>query len=416
MPERMKELFRNIFYGALLVLSCLAAAEGILRLIRPDLKFALEAEQYISKDRLFWNPRHTSYFLEQPDRQDIVLVMHNDLGMRQHRNFSVEKKPGTIRIGIFGGSYVENLRVDVSYSFPEVMDYLFNRIYGDHFEVMNFGTEGYATDQSYQQYLDEGRRLGLDVVFYLFHVDELGQNLANQEARNTAGRKNFGAEHHPVLAAVKRYSYLADVIEEFFRSLDDGSSAPQILSYYKRNFQPSQLRPRSLFNNFLETITEEGEKNQEVRRARETFLSIIGEWGKKTHQDSATFVIGFVPRKFAVTQWILPAIWQQGVAVMSLFSEWDPLWKTPPDEFFQRNLPWNEEGNKYAALYFFKKLAVLLGYPEVQDAEIAQAMYEYYSSFPGYEDAITPFWQSPKAVDPELNKRIYLKYLALEKK
>ncbi|HSV43235.1 MAG TPA: hypothetical protein VLJ10_01645 [Candidatus Bathyarchaeia archaeon] len=412
MRKKIKALLGNTFHIVLLAAVCLVIPEGVLRLTRPDLKFALEAEQYISKDRLFWNPRHTAYFLEEPDRQDIVLVMHNDLGMRQHRNFSVEKKPGTVRIGIFGDSYAENLRVNVQYSFSEVMDYLFNRIYGEHFEVMNFGTEGYATDQSYQQYLDEGRRLGLDAAFYLFSADDLWKNLANEHAR-----REFDSKQETGLwNALKPHSYLVNVIEEFFKSMDNGDDAPQILSYYKRNFKPSQLRPRLLFNNFLETITKEGERNPEVRLARDTFISIIGEWGKKANQDSATFVIGFVPRKFAVTEWIQPAICQQGVAVMSLFSEWDPLWKTPPDEFFQKSLPWNEEGNKHAAVHFFKKLARELNYPETTDQEIAQALYEYYSSFSGYDDMISPSWLNPIKVNPDLNNRILLKYLALEKK
>ena len=62
--------------------------------------------------------------------------------------------------------------MESQYSFTEPLDYLLNRT-EKNYEVMNFGTDGYGTDQVYLQYMQEGTKLNLDYVFYIYSNNDL---------------------------------------------------------------------------------------------------------------------------------------------------------------------------------------------------------------------------------------------------
>ena len=86
-----------------------------------------------------------------PDTGSIHALHHNNLALRQHRNFSAADLATAINVGVFGDSFVENIRMDAPYSLTEPLDYLLNQS-GRRFNVLNFGVDGCGPGQSLLHY------------------------------------------------------------------------------------------------------------------------------------------------------------------------------------------------------------------------------------------------------------------------
>lgn len=92
---------------------------------------------------------------EHPDSGRKHPVIHNNLALRQQRDFSTADLAHGVNIGFFGDSFTENVRMEAPYMFQEVLDYLLNVRLDNpvRFNVLNFGGDGYGTDQCYLYYL-----------------------------------------------------------------------------------------------------------------------------------------------------------------------------------------------------------------------------------------------------------------------
>lgn len=97
---------------------------------------------------------------------------HNNLTLRQHRNFSEADFTAATNISFFGDSFVENVRTAVQYSFTEPLDYLLNHGH-TRFNVLNFGVDGYGPGQSFLRYEDFRYAKELDHVFFVCSRNDL---------------------------------------------------------------------------------------------------------------------------------------------------------------------------------------------------------------------------------------------------
>jgi len=77
-----------------------------------------------------------------------------------------EKEDGIIRIGIFGGSYVEGIETDYNHDFPSFLQKKFNDI-NTNVEIINFGVKSYGIHQSYLLWQYLGSRYNLDYIVVL---------------------------------------------------------------------------------------------------------------------------------------------------------------------------------------------------------------------------------------------------------
>ena len=150
----------------------LGAVELGLRIFYPKYEYAANAQFDRSVNRIWVRTPNTHYLREHPDTGKSHPVFHNNLGLRQHRNFTAEELQKATNIGFFGDSFVENLRLPTHNTFPEFLDYLLNKS-GSHFNVLNFGVDGYGTGQSFLSYRDFEYSESLDHVFYVFCVNDL---------------------------------------------------------------------------------------------------------------------------------------------------------------------------------------------------------------------------------------------------
>ncbi len=106
----------------LLLVSCgggLALCEGALRLFYP--KYTPLVETHVSRDaERIWGPSPNSRRqARHPDTGAYHSLHHNNLGLRQHRDFSEAALAAATNIGVFGDSFVENVRMAAPYSFTE---------------------------------------------------------------------------------------------------------------------------------------------------------------------------------------------------------------------------------------------------------------------------------------------------------
>ena len=105
---------------------CLAAGEAYLRVFHPVYEYAAEAEYDLDAKRIWARGAHSASTGSHPDTGVRHLVIHNNLALRQHRNFSDGDLAAAVNIGVFGDSFTENRRLPSQYSFNEVLDYLLN--------------------------------------------------------------------------------------------------------------------------------------------------------------------------------------------------------------------------------------------------------------------------------------------------
>ncbi|MHC9544709.1 MAG: hypothetical protein AB9903_34780 [Vulcanimicrobiota bacterium] len=131
--------------------------------------------------------------------------------------FPEKKKPGTIRIGIFGCSFVHGSEVAMGNEFPTFLHRMFRDAGAPNIEVINFGVDGYGLNQAYMMWERVGRRYELDhVVFLPLEIHESrdrtfvyqNRNYVPVHGRYILGKddvKLIGVEGKNTLDATRRY-------------------------------------------------------------------------------------------------------------------------------------------------------------------------------------------------------------------
>lgn len=92
----------------------------------------------------------------------------NSHGFRDYER-TIEKPRGTFRIAIIGDSYVEGLHVDLSETFPALLDQHFDHgAISQNVEVLTFGHSAYGTSDALMYYLNYAAEYSPDMVVLAF--------------------------------------------------------------------------------------------------------------------------------------------------------------------------------------------------------------------------------------------------------
>ena len=100
---------------------------------------------------------------------DEILYVSNDIGIRAMRHYDESPPPGVIRVAAFGPSYVHGDEV----AYESTWEYHIEDLRPD-LEVMNWGVNGYGTDQAFLRYQIQG-------VTYSPHIVIIGFEEENQD-------------------------------------------------------------------------------------------------------------------------------------------------------------------------------------------------------------------------------------------
>ena len=165
-------------FGSLVV--GLSLCEAALRVFHPRYEYAAGPPQ---------RSYHWSSKYRHPDTGAKHLVVYNNLGSRQHRDFSERDLAEGVNLAFFGDSFTENLRLAAHYSFTEVLDYLLNArpLPGagagvpprplsrpPRFNVLNFGVDGTGPAEQHMAYRGLPSKLRPRHVFYVHANNDFG--------------------------------------------------------------------------------------------------------------------------------------------------------------------------------------------------------------------------------------------------
>jgi hypothetical protein len=106
-------------------------------------------------------------------------VSFNRYGMRDNREYTIAKPPGTFRIAVIGDSFAEALQVPQAEDFCSVVERELARcdgLRGRKIEVLNFGVYGFGTAQELIMLRRRVLRWSPDLVVLEFYANDLGDN------------------------------------------------------------------------------------------------------------------------------------------------------------------------------------------------------------------------------------------------
>ena len=391
-------------------LAGLALCEVGLRLLHPKYRHLAEAV-FVRDPALIYSPvpgRCGTF--PHPDTEVRHSVCHNNLGLRQHRDFSAIDLESSVNIGFFGDSFTENVHVPAQHSFTEPLDYLLNLGGGVKINVLNFGVGGYGAGQALLRYEASSVRERLNHVFYVYFENDLFNDQAAGLFRiNDAGElQRSDAAPGGAISLLSRLhlSYLVlDVFGRLSGALASlGAEASAVGEEY-------WARTKGTYVDGL------------PQGAYAVFRQLLRRWRQAAEGHGASFRVLRLPMEDygaagAVAGHVQPPLWgplegydalsvaaiirEEGVQTIDLrrcFAEHDPAhlqttWRHSPYRF-KRDAHWNEAGNRLAAVCLFRFLEGELGLPKLSEADLQEALHRYYSAF----EAGTP--EGPQAVSAE---------------
>lgn len=412
---------------ALLLASCLVGlllCEAGLRLLHPKYEHLAEAAFIRDPNLLAVRIPHHCGFKRHTDTDARHPLCHNNLGLRQHRDFSAADLESSVNIGFFGDSYLENTGMEAQASFTEALDYLLNLKRGEGgggaFNVLNFGVAGYGTAQSLLRYELWGLRENLDHVFYVYYKNDLKDDFRSGLFRlDGAGRlaREEAAPSRFALLSKLHLTYLAlDATGRLFTHLVEMAAEGE---KFRRDRKKYWLRTRPKYK-------------EQISRSAALFRQLLRRFREAVESNGASFHLVWLPMEDYDLPGVRAIVGEEGVATVNLwdcFGERDPAhpqtpWGSSPYRFV-RDGHWNEAGNRLAAVCLHRFLEGLLGLPRLSEEEVAQALRLYYSAFDApAEESLQP-GSARRAPSHEglaedqpasLAAAIRRKYNALEKK
>ena len=399
----------------------LAVCEAGLRLFFPRYHHAAEAHRVPDEQRIWKPPAGSHYRMRHPDTGRLHLVMHNNLGARQHRDFDQESLDGAVNLAFFGDSFAENIRLPVQYSFHAVLDFLLNASHADpdaasehpvRFNVLNFGVNGYGPGQTYLHYrnLPPQLRPAITHVFYLFHPNDIRQvrdngiyslddsgKLVERLPAKTPLWKQALARAHLTYATMDGTERLR---REWFERFPRQDQTRQADSQGPR--QSVHERPTAA-------------------PAIPLWRAVVMRWQEKVASGGAKFTVVDLPSN---TRTPARALLPESVDVFSLRACFrDTLSDSPPTHMlrFAGDFHWNEAANMVAADCLYRLMAKRLGLRAASDETLGRQRLLYYRAFaeaPDWEGGRwlpEPPWGLPGAFSPSAGRAIVERYLALER-
>jgi len=114
----------NLFLVFASLLFSFLIVELILRICYPKYEHAAKSSYDRNPSRIWSRKANSHHRYRHPDTRVYYSVYHNNLSLRQHRNFDESDIKSAITVAFFGDSFTENLFLPAQYSLTEPLDYL----------------------------------------------------------------------------------------------------------------------------------------------------------------------------------------------------------------------------------------------------------------------------------------------------
>jgi len=376
----------------LLLGSCvagLALCEVSLRLCYPKYRHLAEAQFHLDAMRIWARTPNVRDWNTHADTFVLHSFHHNNLALRQHRNFTEADLASATNIGVFGDSFTENVRLPVQYSFTEPLDYLLNQS-GTPFNVLNFGVYGYGLGQSLLHYENFRYVDDLDYVLFvycendirnihetgLFRLDEAGRLTRHEAIRSAWWVRLISRLHisYLILDASGRLSFeelqkllSKDPLYEHQRKKDVGGGP-----WHQEHVEHSLYRGKMDDAEFKSTLA--------------VFQRIVRRWKELVENNGGAFSVVLLPIA-PVNPDVATVLLEEDIKVFDLydcFGAHDPAhtarpWRDSPYRF-KSDGHWNEAGNQLAAVCLYRFLEEEMGLPALSEERLGEALGSYYSA------------------------------------
>ena len=420
MDDALNTKAAGILANAALLLASLLVGlllcEVGLRLLHPKYAYLAEAPFIRDPNLLMTRIPGNRSFFRHPDTGARHPLFHNNLGLRQSRDFSAEDLENSVNIGFFGDSFTENAGLKAQFSFTEPLDYLLNIGAGeDSVNVLNFGVRGYGMAQSLLRYEMLDFREALDHVFYVYCENDPGDDLANGLFRiDDAGQLARGTAPSP------RFSLLSRLHLPYL-VLDAGGRLSQHLE--QLSVKADGLKHQ--FNQRLAGFKVNGFPRSD---SLPLFRQLLRRWKAAAQRNGSSFRLVWLPMEHHNSPGVAAIVEEEGVETLSLrdcFGERDPAhlrmpWELSPYRFESDDWHWNEAGNRLAAVCLHRVLESDLGLPQLSEEDVELAMRHYYSAFEAPASALGGRGGSRMKTEGRLAsppaEAIRRKYAALERR
>ena len=373
--KRRKDLAARYCLLAASVLLAFLLCEAALRLSLPKYRDVAEGRLQPDDMRIFASLPNTRDWRVNPATKRRHPFHTNNLGMRQHRNFSDADILSATTVGVFGDSFVRAGYLDAPYVFTEPLDYLLNLDGNGNFTVLNFGMGGYGPAQSYFAYRSFDAREHLDYVLFayfggndlkalvrnrLFDLDDDGR-LRQREARGSAWWVPFASRLHLTYLALDATGRLAPYVSSVVAELRGDRDT----WFFSAPYVP---------DDFLE-------------HGLRVFRQLIRRWRDEVEESGGRFLVVLLPTQPDYPR-VRPLLDEAGVGVIDLnacYARRDEEhrerdWQESP-YYLQNDGHWNELGNRLAAACLDERLRREAGLPAMAEAVRDAALAEYYAAF-----------------------------------
>ena len=415
LKSRARSVAANLLILVLALVLSMVLAELALRIFHPVYEYAADFLYDPSTTRIWRNHPGSLEQRRHPDTGASHWLIHNNLGSHQHRDFSEEQLTDGVNVAFFGDSFTENRRLPSTHTFTELLDYLLN-LHDQRINVLNFGVDGYGTDQSYLAYDELRKSIPIDWVFYLA-VDNDLDNIrlnglfsldASGEVVQSPARS---LPWHIRIASRLHLTYLLYEIRGILDPSRRGLASNRALLYeeylysgFKERFRDEQKTPtegRDLSSTKAHTASE----------SSRLMWYLLDAWQEAADSSGARFVVVGTPR---YQDHELLTVISRKHATLDLFeqacgqiADYDYR-----DVSFENGPHWNERGNMLAAIPIYRHLEEALGLDRIPEMELELAVSNYYAAF---EDSWRPGANFPPAnADPATLRAIRARYTALE--
>ena len=385
----MRNIFANL---CVLFVSCLVGlslCEVSLRLFYPKYRHLAEARFAFSAMRIQARTPNSRYSQIRPGTSSTHSFHHNNLALRQHRDFTEADLASATNVGVFGDSFVENMSMAVQYSFTEPLDYLLNQS-GKPFNVLNFGVAGYGPGQSLLHYENFRYVDSLDYVLFvycrndirnihekgLFRLDEAGRLTRHEAIRSAWWVRLISRLHisYLILDASGRLSFqgLRDILSK------------ELFDEHRRKRQkplPGEHGRRSWPLLYKGTLGD-----AEFKSNVAIFQRIVRRWKELVENNGGAFSVVLLPVT-PVDPDVATVLLEEDIKVFDLydcFGVHDPAhtarpWHDSPYRF-KYDGHWNEAGNQLAAVCLYRFLEEEMGLPALSEERLGEALGSYYSA------------------------------------
>lgn len=360
----MLSLAKNLALLLVSGLLALVAAEGVLRVAYPRYEYAAAADHERDAVRLIVRKPNTRYSRPHPDTGVRHLVIHNNLALHQDRDIQPHKPLGETRIGVFGDSFTENVRIAAPHEFSEVLDYLLNRVSPRPVEVLNFGVDGYATDQAWLYYESAEAARDLDVVLYVFAANDVRGLYENHLLRlDPDGEIRHLPPPHvawwiPLLSRLQ-LTYLVLDVRSRLAGVGTGDDFydPMRARVLERMRNDRDVRTRDSVSSAIADDFKQGVVSPSSRPWVDLLQHIVRRWRDQVKARGGRFYVVLLPRpKEGLAEPLFA-----GIPVINLWRGFQEHgWSHEPWRFVH-DPHWNELGNARAAELLYARLAKDLG-------------------------------------------------------